>query len=332
MIRHLKTATGAFVKTLPFVVVELAIGAVFALLAVVYLGLVGWLAVEFLLGDGGWGLLVVGAVMLIAFVSFAYVWRLIRRYVLYLVRAGHVAVVAHVITEGEVPDNQLRYATSQVSEYFLSASGLAGVELLLEAVLGQLTRSVTRLGGALPASLPGGLRALATVVRRSVALAVGHLDDAVLAYMFVDRDPNRWRSARDGVVLYGKCWKPVLATTLLVVFGTYVLWFVLLTVFAPLAVALDALPTGVELVSWLVVFGLVAVVHTGVVKPWVKTVVITTFLLESRGERPDSETVAWIEARSDRFAELTERAENDDPIDGEDPSREPARSADGETA
>ena len=312
---HFREATSVFRKTMPFVLLQFAIGVVFAIVGVVYLGLVAWLAIRFFWGDGGWSLLVAGAVMLVGLASFAFVWRLVQRYVLYLVKAGHIAVIAHIVEEGEVPANQLSYGTSQVKTHFKSASALWGLEMVIDAVLKQLTSAVARVQSLLPVPLPNQLQTLLKLLQRSIVLAVGYLDNAILAYMLVDRHPNPWRSARDGVVLYGKTWKPVLGSTIVIVFGMYALAFVLLTLLAPVAAVIDVLPTSLEIVSWLFVAGLVAVVHTGLLKPWVKTVVITTFLVEQRGQTPDSETMAWVEERSDRFSELLEKAESDEYVD-----------------
>lgn len=300
---------------MPFVLVRFAVGVLFSLLGVVYLGLVAWLAFRFFSGDGGWSLLIVAVVMSLGLVSFAFVWRLLKRYVLYMVEAGHIAVIAQAVETGEVPENQLTYGTRQVANHFGSASTLWAVDMLIDAVLRQFTRAVARVGNLVPVPLPGQVQVLLSILKRTIVLAVKYLDTAILAYVFVDQNRNPWRSARDGVVLYGKTWKQVLGSTLLIVVGMYVLAFVLLTLLAPLAVVLDVLPTSLEFASWLLVIGIVAAVHTGLVKPWVKTVVITTFLIEQREETPDSETMEWIEARSDRFAELVEKAEDDRSFD-----------------
>ncbi|RKD94625.1 hypothetical protein ATJ93_1460 [Halopiger aswanensis] len=317
MVLHFKEATSVYRKTLPYVLLQFGIGVVFALFGIVYLSLVAWLGARFLWGDGGTSLLIVALVMLIALASFAYVWRLIQKYALYMVKTGHIAVIAHIVTEDEVPENQIKYGMTQVGEYFKSASGLWVASEVIDAVLKQFNRAVARLEKMIPVPIPQQLQTLVTIVQKSIVLAVRYLDNAIIAYMFVDRDENRWKSARDGLVLYAKTWKMVLGSTLVIVVGMYILSFVLLSLLAPVSVALDFLPTSLEMISWLLVGGMVAVVHTGVVKPWVKTVVITTFLIEQRDETPDSETMVWIAERSEKFREVVTKAENNDPLGDE---------------
>ena len=325
MVLHFRKATQVYRKTWPYVLLQLGIGALFAFLGVLYFGLALWLAYRFFWGGGGASLLIVAVVMIVAFAVFAFVWRLIQRYILYMVKAGHIAVIATIVETDTVPENQIRYGVEQVSENFLSASGLWVVDEVIDAVLRQLSRSVARFQQMIPVPLPRNIRILFTLLERSITMAVKYLDNAILAYIFVDDAENTWRSARDGVVLYGKTWKLVLGSTMAIVFGMYILAFVLATLLAPVSAALDVLPTTIEAMSWLLVGGIVAVVHTGIVKPWVKTVVITTFLVEQRDHVPDSETMEWIEERSDRFADLMEKAENEEPIDEEheEPSETP---------
>ncbi|AEH35740.1 phage holin family protein [Halopiger xanaduensis] len=317
MVLHFKEATSVYRKTLPYVLLQFGIGVVFALFGIIYLSLVAWLGARFLWGDGGTSLLIVALVMLIALASFAYVWRLIQRYALYMVKTGHIAVIAHIVEEDEVPENQIKYGVKQVGDYFESASALWVVSEVIDAVLKQFNKAVARIEEMIPVPIPQQLQTLISIVQKSIVLAVRYLDNAIIAYMFVDRNENRWQSARDGLVLYAKTWKMVLGSTLLIVGGMYVLSFVLLTLLAPVSVALDFLPTSLEMISWSLVGGMVAVVHTGLVKPWVKTVVVTTFLIEQRDETPDSETTEWLEGHSERFSEVVTKAENNAPLGDE---------------
>jgi len=314
MVLHFREATNVYRQTMPYVLLQFGIGVAFALIGVIYVSLITWLGLRFLAGDGGTGVLIVAIVMLVGLATFAYIWRLIQKYVLYMIKTGHVAVIAHIVEEGEAPENQIKYGINEVKEYFVEASALFGVSLLIDAVLKQFNRAVARVKELIPLPIPSQLQTLITVLQKSVRLAVSYLDNAIIAYMFVDRDANRWKSARDGLVLYGKTWKMVLGSTLLIVVSMYVLSFVLLTLLAPVAVTLDFLPASIEFLSWLLIAGMVAVVHTGIVKPWVKTVVITTFLIEQREHEPDLETREWIAERSDRFKEVIEKADRNEPI------------------
>lgn len=182
-----------------------------------------------------------------------------------------------------VVDQLVKGAIRQFNGTVLSLSGLVGFVPMLENVL--------------------------AVLRRAIALAASYLDEAILAYVLLNEEENNWRAARDGVVLYGKTWKPVLGSTLLIVLGMYAVAFVGLLALAPLAAVFGDLSPTYEVLGWVVVGGLALSVYLGLLRPWVKTVVITTFLVESRDMSPDGEMMDYIAGRSSKFTELVANAE-----------------------
>ncbi len=310
MALHFREATGVFRKTLPFVVVRLGVGLGIGIATVLYFGIVAWIGF-YLLEAGtisGW----IGIVgLLLAVGLFLAAWRLAARYVLYLVKAAHIAVIAHVVETGEVPENQLQYGKAQVREHFAETSALFAVDKLIKAVLRQFNDAVVSVSGLF--SLSSGLQRLIRLVGRAVAVAASYIDEAIIAHVFVSQEDDRWTAAKNGVVLYGQNWKPVLGSTLLIVIGMYGIALGLFMALTPLAGSLGTLSTTFELVGWVVVGGMVLTVYTGLLKPWVKTVVITTFLIESRGDSPEDETAERIAGRSERFQELASKADGGTP-------------------
>lgn len=125
-------ATRVFFRTLPFVALRIVVGASFGLATVVYFGIIGWLAL--MLFDartvsgliGGIGLLVATLLFLVAM-------RFARRYVLYMVAAGHIAVIAHVVETDETPPNQIAFGTNTVRDGFTEANALFAVDQLIKA-------------------------------------------------------------------------------------------------------------------------------------------------------------------------------------------------------
>lgn len=298
-------ATKIFAQTLPFVLLRAAAGILLGIATIVYFGFIFWL---------GWTLLDAGTIsgwvgivgLLLAVIIFVGIWRLFSRYVLYLVKAAHIAVIAEILETGDVPPNQVKHGIGTVRSRFAQTSALFGLDQLIKGVLRQFNNRVVSFSRLF--SFSSGLQSLIRILGKAIALAASYIDEAILAYMFTRPDENPWRAARDGVVLYGKNWKPVLLSTLAIIFGMYAVAFVGLIALTPLASVLGGLSTGAEVAGWAVVFGIFLTGYVGLLKPWVKTVVITTFLIESRDDTPDSETMDRIAARSDRFRELTQRA------------------------
>lgn len=309
---HFVKATGIFLRTLPFVLLRIVVGVLFGVLAVIYFGLVAWTL--FSLADGGTISSTVALVgLLLAGLLFAWVVRLARRYVLYLVSAAHIAVIAHIVETGDVPGRQLSYGSGVVRDNFTSASALFAVDELVKGIVKQFNGSMTSFSGV--TSFAPGLKNVIEILRRAIALAATYIDEAILAHMLVSDEENPWRAARDGVVLYAKSWKPVLASTLIIVVAMYLVVLLLLVALSPIAGVFGRLSPAIEMVGWAIFGGVALTVYIGFLRPWVKTVVVTTFLLESRELSPDVETAEWIRSKSEKFDVLLEKADEERPAE-----------------
>ncbi|MFP8954711.1 hypothetical protein ACLI4Z_17365 [Natrialbaceae archaeon A-arb3/5] len=309
---HFKKATSIFRKTMPFVLLRIGVGVLLGVVSILYFGFVLWAGLA-LLDAGTISGPIAGIGLLVSIGLFFGAWRLFGRYVLYLVKAGHIAVIAHIVETGEVPPNQIQYGKDQVTEHFAEASVLFAVDKLIKAVIKQFNKgalSFANLFSAVPT-----LRQLITLVTKAIAIAASYIDEAIIAYMFTNPDKNTWAAARDGVVCYGKNWKPVLGSTLVIVLGMYAVGLGLLLALTPVASLLGNLSPTFEVAGWAVVLGLFLTVYVGLLKPWVKTVVITTFLVESRDTSPDSATMDRIAERSEKFTELVNKADEETPAE-----------------
>lgn len=304
---HFGKATGIFVKTVPWLLVRLAVGFAFAVIAVAYFAVIAF--VLFTLTGVSGGIAFVG--LLLGGLVFYGFFRLVRRYVLYLVTAGHVAVIAHAVDTGDVPPDQIRFGKRQVRDRFTEASILFGVDSALRGVIKQFNRTVTSVGATF--GFVPGVQQLMAVVKRAIGIATSYIDEAIIAHMFLNESKGNWSAARDSVVLYGKTWKPVLASTLLIVLGTYAALLVLLLALTPLAGVFSGLAPALEIGGWIAIGALVFVAYFGLLDPWVKTVVITTYLIEAKNETPDSETMDYIAGRSSEFRDLLGKADAEAP-------------------
>lgn len=303
---HFGKSTSVFIKTLPFVLLRLAVGFAFGVLAVAYFGAISWVLLT--LRDSG---SISGAVVLVGLVAagvlFAWVLKLLKKYLLYMVSAGHIAVIAHIVDTGDVPSNQLSHGKNKVTDRFEEASVLFGVDKLVKGAIKQFNKAMVSLQGIV--DFVPALENILEVLKRAVAMAASNIDEAILAHMFLNEDQNKWRAARDGVVLYGKTWKSVLGSTIAIVVAMQVGTFLLFLGLTPLASVFGSLTPAFEVLGWVFVLGIVTVAYFGVIKPWVMTVVITTFLVEAQDETPDNETMGYVADRSDKFKELMSKSD-----------------------
>lgn len=303
---HFGRASKIFAQTLPYVLLRIGVGVLMGLLTVVYFGAVA--AGLWFLRDSLSFFILLG-VGVVSFILFLLFLRFIRKYVLYLVSAGHIATIAHIVDTGEVPDNQISFGKDKVTSHFAEASALFVVDKLIKSVLKQFNSAVISLASLV--DFVPALKNIITILRKAITLAGRNLDEAILAHIFLHEEKGNWTAARDGLVLYAKCWKPVLTTAVVIVLGMYAVVGLAALVLAPIAGVVGQFSPILEFVGWAVVAGVVATLHFGVVSPWVKTVIVTTFLIESQDQTPDSQTIDRLEEKSSDFKQIIQNADEE---------------------
>ncbi len=245
-----------FRKTMPFCIAKLVLGGATVLIAVILLAVLmglGWL-----FGEGGIliGLLLwLGAIGVIRFA--------IMHYAGYLVKAGHVAVLAEAVTTGAIPANQVQFGKQSVKERFATANVYFAVDKLVTGAVKQIQRKIGKLENAL--SFIPGMETIGSLAKFYVELSLGYIDECCLGYTVYRKDQGAFQSACDGVVIYaqniGKLLKSSAMTmlkVLLLMAGIILCSFVpvglifRLLGWSPLAAFLLAL-----LIAWTVKFALV---------------------------------------------------------------------------
>ena len=191
-----------YTKTLKFVWLKLGLGlleiVLSALLLVICLGLAALLN-----STGAFGLLI-----LVWLGGTAFLHSVITHYIGYLVKAGHVAIVAHIVSSGQLPENQFETAKQMVTERFATSNVYFVVDKLVSGAVHQLQntlQSVDNLLGNIP-----GVSALLTIAKVFVGIALGYVDECCLGYTFINREQSAFKSAADGVVIYFQNWKRLL--------------------------------------------------------------------------------------------------------------------------
>jgi hypothetical protein len=132
---------GLLVRTLPFLALRIAVYVGITLAYVLAVGVGGGFGYLFgkiggNTGAGaGWGGLVGFGI-----VSGLLYWA--RQYLLYLVKAGHVAVLVELLDGREIPGgkNQIDFATNIVKQHFATSSVLFGLNQLIRGILRAFNR------------------------------------------------------------------------------------------------------------------------------------------------------------------------------------------------
>ncbi|HTO39366.1 MAG TPA: hypothetical protein VL026_00210 [Rhizomicrobium sp.] len=302
----LSDALRAVIRTAPFVLLRLVVyvGMAFGFVLITALGAgFGLIAGRMLSLPNGalWGGLG-GFVLLIG------LYRLAREYVLYLVKAGHIAVLVELIDGKSIPagEGQLRHGANYVRAHFAQSSVLFGVDLLIKAVIRTLTNLANRLSSFVP--IPG-LAPLLKIAEAVMRLSLTYVDELILAYLIRSRSQNPWETAKEGLVLYAQNYTHFLKNALWL---WLILWAITLSIFAlclaPAIVFAAALPGhhGWWGIGFAFVFAWA--LKIAVLEPLAIAALMQVFFRKIEGQRPDPAWEARLNATSAKFRELGEKA------------------------
>jgi hypothetical protein len=188
---------------MPFVWAKLLLGLATVLISAVLFGILMGLAWLFDSES-------VGVVMFVIWISAVGVVRfIIMHYFGYLVKAGHIAVMAEAVTTGRVPDNQVAYGKQMVTERFATSNIYFAVDKLVSGAVKQIQRGIGKLGNALD-FIPG-MKQVAGLAQFFIELSLGYIDECCLGYTFYKKEQGAFKSAADGVVIYAQNVKILLA-------------------------------------------------------------------------------------------------------------------------
>ncbi len=284
-------------ESFPFVLLRLAVYALALVLAVAWWGGIAWLFFNWPFPGPAWLAWVFGGVL------FGTAAKLIRRYVVYLVRAAHIGVITRLAVDGDIPKGttQFGYGGGVVFDNIVRVSLLFGVDRLVAAVLKAFNKSMFKLvGGVIP-----GVKMGEGFVKQLLDYSVGYVDEAILSYSLLYPDRSPWATARDALVLYVQNWKTILGSGMILAAGSY------------LVVGLVAAPAA--LAAWLLggafkpaliggAVGLGFLIKFALVDPFALTAVIVNFHAAIEGQRPDPEWDAKLAEVSDKYVLIREQA------------------------
>lgn len=300
---------GLMVRTLPFIVFRLIVyfGVAVAYVLVTGVGAgIGWGVGAF--GDADfhaattfWG----GA---IGFAVTAGVIYFLREYILYVVKAGHIAVLVELLEGHNVPDgrSQIDYASEMVRERFAETSVLFGVDQLVKGVLRAILGLVQGIASLLP--IPGLDQAVG-LVKAFLRIAIGFIDEVILGYAFRTRATNPWESAQTALVLYAQNYRFMLKNAAWLTIITYGLAFVVfLAMLAPAGAVVYLIPGGWSAGGFIFAIVFAWAVKAALIEPFAITCMMDCYFRAIQGQTPDPAWDARISEVSRKFNELKERA------------------------
>lgn len=232
----------------------------------------------------------------------------IREYILYVVKAGHIAVMVHLIDGREVPDGQgqIGYATSVVKARFAEANVLFVVDQLIKGVVAVITGLISGTASMIPIA---GLQALANFFNTVVRISLTYVDEIILGYNIRTNSQAPFEGARQGVVLYAQNGRTMVKNAVwLAIFMWVLALAVFLVMLAPAAAILYMMPG--QLAGWSFVLALVFAwaIKAALIEPFVIAALMQVYFRAIEGQTPNAEWDRKLTEASSHFRELKDKA------------------------
>ncbi|MFB9150616.1 hypothetical protein [Roseovarius ramblicola] len=296
-------------RTAPFIVLRVIVYFGIALAYVLATGTgagIGWGVgamgdEDFQAGSTFWG----GA---IGFGGTAAVLYFLREYILYIVKAGHIAVMVEMIDGRDLPAGrgQIDHAQAIVKERFAQANLLFALDQIVKGVIRAITGLVQGLASILP--IPG-VDGMMKVVRAFLRVAVGLIDEVILAHLIRRNPDNPWSGARDALVLYGQNARTMLVNAAWITLVSYALALVVFVLMlAPAAAVVYLIPGGWSAGGLVFALLFAWAVKAALIEPFALACLLQAFFRVSDGQEPDPEWTARLESASAKFRDLGARA------------------------
>ncbi len=231
------------------------------------------------------------------------IYKLFSRYVFYLVKAAHIAVIVDYIQKGNTPKWQLVQGFRKMKDKFVSVSLLFVIDRVLDSILKEAHKKLMKFGDW--AKLP---KPLTYILSGTVNTAINYVDESIIAYIFAHKDQDVWKAAKDGLVLYVKNWMWILLTAgilSIVVYGTMALSGVYIYFEG---IPFSSLNLILQSIYSVLTVGIIIILYSGLVQPFIEISVIVTFMEEIKNQSPDSKTLDWLKSQSKRFGTLLAKA------------------------
>ncbi|MGL4488955.1 MAG: hypothetical protein ACRCU5_05865 [Rhizobiaceae bacterium] len=239
-------------------------------------------------------------------VSAALYW--IREYILYIVKAGHIAAMVELMQGKELPQGttQIEYAKSIVTERFVETNVLFALDQLIKGVIG----AITGLIGGIAAFLPiPGLNGLVSFINSVIRISLTYVDEIILGYTIKTRSTNPWDSARTGVILYAQNGKVMVKNAIwLSIFMWILSILVFLIMLAPAAALLVMFPGQAGGWAFVVAIVFAWAFKAALLEPFAIAALMDVYFRVIEGQQPNAEWERRLNDSSTKFRDIGTKA------------------------
>ncbi len=230
-----------------------------------------------------------------------------REYLLYIVKAGHIAVILKILDNEEIPQgkSQISYAHSIVKDRFKETSVLFAVDQAIKGVVKFISGLFSGILNFLPIIPKPIIKFGEAIIKNSMT----YVDEIILAYNIKNEIDNPWDGSKQAVVLYAQNYKAFLKNAVFVTITTWVLTaLVMLLTFGPIAALLQF--TGQVGGVWPLMIAIVASISikAAFIDPFAMTALMQVFFKVTKEQEPNPEWEEKLEQGSKKFREMKDKA------------------------
>ncbi|MFW8566823.1 hypothetical protein [Orrella sp. 11846] len=303
----LGTAIGLMMRTLNFVLLRLLVYIGISIGYIIVTGVgagIGYGIGSIFGGDGqSVGTFFGGALGFSIFGALMY-WA--RAWLLYMVKAAHIAVLVQLVNEQPIPEGQthLAYGRKAVQQRFGTSNALFGIDILIKGVV----RALSGLVSGVLNMLPGSDR-LGSIIQAFLRMALGFIDELILARIIYTESEEPWDSAKKSLVLYGQNYKPMLKNAAWLAAIIYLLSILVFVVMLIPAGLIAYLMPGV-FSGAVVIFAILLAwsIKVAVFEPLALTCMMQVYFQTIKDQEPNPEWEAKLDGMSKQFHKIKERA------------------------
>lgn len=234
-------------------------------------------------------------------------YRAFKHYSLYLLRAGHIAVMAELLQNGKLPNGvgQLEHGKNQVKGRFGTVSAMFVVNDLVNGVV----HTITNLMGGVASFVPvEAFQQLVKVAQAVIKMACAYVDEAILARAFMQKDKDVFEVAKDGTILYAMAWKPILTNAAGLALFAWASFGIFLVLALPVGYAISLVFPSAVLMPTVVVLMLAYLGKVSLGDTFALATTLAAFHEETKAMEPSKEWNQRLSSASDKFRELSRKA------------------------
>jgi hypothetical protein len=234
-----------------------------------------------------------------------------RHYLGYLLKAGHVAVIAQAFRDGSIPEAPFKTGVRMVKNRF----GTANVYFVIDKLVGGAVKQLQNLFGRTVGMLGGipGADALSKLGKFFIDISLGYVDECCLGYTFYNETQSAYKSAADGVVIYAQNWKTLLKNAAVTMFVVILVFALVVVVAALLFIAVirltGAVTEGTGIIGFVLALLTAYTIKYAFIDTWILVKMMSSYMAVAPTTQITFDLYGKLKGMSSKFGELLKKAE-----------------------